>query len=297
MRMVFVGEAMVELAPEGGLYRRGFAGDTFNMAWYAQKLAPDWQTDFVSAIGDDAISAEFSGFVAAAGIGTAHLRVIPERSLGLYMISLQNGERSFSYWRSQSAARRLAEDAAALDAAFAAADLVVFSGITLAILEGQGRDRLAQALQAVRAAGARIAFDPNIRRRLWANDAEMRACLTRFAGLSDLVLASFDDEAAHFGDGDRQATLARYLGAGAAAVVVKDGAAQMLAQIGGQSYAHSPDPVQSVTDSTAAGDSFNAGFLTAWLAGQPVEAALAAGAALAGRVIQYRGALAQQALA
>lgn len=31
-----VGECMVEMAPaDGGTYRMGFAGDTFNTAWYA----------------------------------------------------------------------------------------------------------------------------------------------------------------------------------------------------------------------------------------------------------------------
>ena len=37
-----IGEAMVEMAPVGeGLYRRGFAGDTFNTAWHmAQWLGP-----------------------------------------------------------------------------------------------------------------------------------------------------------------------------------------------------------------------------------------------------------------
>ncbi len=95
MRMVFVGECMVELAPEAGLYRRGFAGDTFNMAWYARKLAPLWQVDYLSAIGTDAVSDEMAAFIAAAGIGTTHLARKASRSVGLYMISLHNGERSF----------------------------------------------------------------------------------------------------------------------------------------------------------------------------------------------------------
>jgi 2-dehydro-3-deoxygluconokinase len=297
MRLVFIGECMVELAPEAALYRRGFAGDTFNMAWYAKRLAPTWTVDFVSAIGTDAVSQEMSDFIAAAGIGTGHLFRRPDRSVGLYMISLHNGERSFSYWRSQSAARLLAEDASALAASVEGADLVTLSGITVAILDAAGRDRLAATLHAYRQKGGRVAFDPNIRPRLWANATEMRATITRFAGLSDITLASFDDEATHFGDATPAATLARYQTAGAKDVVVKNGADLMLACIAGHSLTYSGPKVAQIVDSTAAGDSFNAGFLTQWLAGAAPEAALSAGAGLAAKVIQHRGALAAEALA
>ena len=85
------------------------------------------------------------------------------------------------------------------------------------------RTTLAAALHDLRKAGGRIAFDPNIRPRLWANPRDMRDTITRFAGLSDVVLASFDDEAGHFGDADPQATVARYVAAGAGGVIVKNG--------------------------------------------------------------------------
>ena len=52
-RIVCVGECMVELAPAGdGLYRRGFAGDTFNTAWYLRrKLPDDWTVAYGTCIG------------------------------------------------------------------------------------------------------------------------------------------------------------------------------------------------------------------------------------------------------
>ena len=40
-RILCIGECMVELAPtDDGTYRQGFAGDTFNMAWYLRRLLP-----------------------------------------------------------------------------------------------------------------------------------------------------------------------------------------------------------------------------------------------------------------
>ncbi|MBJ6911804.1 sugar kinase, partial [Vibrio cholerae] len=50
-------------------------------------------------------------------------------------------------------------------------------------------------------------------------------------------------------------------------------------------------PVAQVVDTTSAGDSFNGGFLSAYLAGADLATACQRGNALAGTVIQHRGAI------
>ncbi|MGC9420788.1 MAG: PfkB family carbohydrate kinase, partial [Rhodovulum sp.] len=129
-----IGECMVELAPTGGgLYRRGFAGDTFNTAWYARRLLPaDWSVAYASCVGTDAVSREMVDFMAAEGIDTTPIRRLPDRTVGLYMIALTGGERSFFYWRGQSAARALADDPDWLDATLSGRNFIHFSGISLA---------------------------------------------------------------------------------------------------------------------------------------------------------------------
>ena len=111
MRVLAIGECMAELAPAEapGNYRLGFAGDTFNTAWYLARLRPDMAVSFQTAIGTDAISRQLREAVAGCGIGTDHIRTVPDRTVGLYLITLTNGERSFSYWRDHSAARLLAD--------------------------------------------------------------------------------------------------------------------------------------------------------------------------------------------
>lgn len=290
-RIVCVGECMVELAPAGqGLLQQGFAGDTFNAAWYLRRRLPaDWTVDYLSAVGRDAISEAMLRFMADAGIGTDHVARIEGATVGLYLISVQDGERSFSYWRGQSAARQLADDPARLEAGLAGAALVVFSGITLAILAPAARAALLQALGRVRARGATLAFDPNMRARLWPDTATMAAAVSEAARLADIVLPSFDEEQATFGDADPQATIARYRGLGAGVVVVKNGSGPMLGW-DGAFHSHQPPAITAV-DTTAAGDSFNAGFLAASLTGAPLAEAMARGAALAGQVILQPGAL------
>ena len=127
---------MVELAPAGeGLLRQGFAGDTFNTAWYARRLLPPgWTVSYGTVIGEDAVSEDMARFIAGEGLSTDALARHPDRTVGLYMISLKDGERSFSYWRGQSAAKTLADDPARLADMLKGRDNIHFSGITLAIL-------------------------------------------------------------------------------------------------------------------------------------------------------------------
>ena len=280
---------MVELAPAGdGLLKQGFAGDTFNTAWYLKRLQPGWQVEYLSAVGMDAISDAMLGFMAGAGIGTDHVARRVDRTVGLYLISLKDGERSFSYWRGQSAARTLADAPEVLARGLAGAGLAVFSGITLAILAPERRGVL---LAALRDSGAPVAFDPNMRPRLWAGRDEMAAAVAEAAGVADVVLPSFDEEAALHGDATPEATIARYRTLGPRTVVVKNGGGRVWAwdRVEGL-VSYDPAPVTPV-DTTAAGDSFNAGFLTARAGGAGLRDAVAAGSALAGRVILHPGAL------
>lgn len=293
-RIICVGEAMVEMAPSAaaGDYRMGFAGDTLNTAWYVRRaLAGDWAVEYLTAVGQDAVSDRLVGFIADAGVGTGHIARIAGRTVGLYLIELKDGERSFAYWRGQSAARLLAQDTGHLADAFDGAGIVYLSGITLAVLEGSGRANLYAALAEARAAGARVVFDPNLRPRLWADDATMCRVVMEAAALSDVVLPSHEDEATFFGDADVRATADRYADAGAGLVVVKNGGGEMLTRDGADYATHAPEVVARVVDTTAAGDSFNAGFLAAWVAGGDVAAAVRAGARLAAQVIGQRGAL------
>tara|TARA_R110002111_G_scaffold141969_11_gene207920 strand:- start:10 stop:912 length:903 start_codon:yes stop_codon:yes gene_type:complete len=293
-RFVAIGEAMVELAPAGAAdtYKMGFAGDTLNTAWYIRRaLPPSWQVDFLTAVGQDGVSDNLAQFVAAAGIGTDRIARLAGRTVGLYLIELKDGERSFSYWRGQSAARLLAADPARLRAGLAGARMVFLSGITLAVLEGDGRANLYAALAKARTAGSTVVFDPNLRPRLWPDSETMCRVIMEAAALSDIVLPSHEDEATFFGDADLKATAVRYEKSGAALVVVKNGGGEMLTLRDGVFASHTPEKVSAIVDTTAAGDSFNAGFLAEWVQSGEVAASIRAGAKLAAHVIGQRGAL------
>ncbi len=291
--LVTIGECMVELrqSDDGALYL-GYAGDMLNSAFYARRTLPgDIDVRFFSGFGTDRLSGDMRAAIHALGVTTDGSVTVPERQCGLYMIHLDEGERSFSYWRSASAARLLAHDAACLGEALAGADTVLFSGITLAILEDDGWEKLVGVIGALRRDGVRTAFDPNIRARLWPDTQEMRKRLSAAAEVSSVVLPSYDDEAIHFGDGSKAATIERYLGLGADLVALKDGADGAWIATPDMREAVPSVPVARVVDSTGAGDSFNGIFLARPMMGDtPIEAARRAVAGAA-QVITHHGAI------
>ncbi|PPB80829.1 2-dehydro-3-deoxygluconokinase [Albidovulum inexpectatum] len=294
--LLSIGECMIELAPRSeDCLTMGFAGDTFNTAWYARRsLRPGDDIDiaYLSAVGDDTPSMRMTDFIRDAGIRPI-LRVRQGRSVGLYLISLNNGERSFSYWRDSSAARSLADDLEELPVK-GQGDLVFISGITLAILPQAGRKRLYAALENARRNGVTVAFDPNLRPRLWSDTDEMRREIMRAASLADILLPSHEDEATHFGDRDPHATARRYLAACSAPgamVVVKDGPGPVRIYAGGTHWDVPTVKSPHVEDTTAAGDSFNGRFLVGLMRGEPVAEAARAACQLAAQVIGKRGAL------
>jgi 2-dehydro-3-deoxygluconokinase len=292
-RFVSVGECMVEMSGgEDGAYRLGYAGDTLNTAWYARAcLGEDWDVDYVTALGDDLYSQQMAQFFADNGIGTDHIQKVPGRRPGLYLIHQADGDRHFTYWRGQSAAKAMADVPGALNDALAGADIAYFSGISLAILAPRGRGKLLQAIHRARQAGARVAFDPNERPALWTSPRVMGSTLTAASIVADIVLPTFPDEAALFGDASPEAVAERYLSWGAEEVVVKNGAEPAYVASREASGWVAPKPGALSVDPTGAGDSFNGAYLAARAAGaSPIDAAEAAHS-LAAKVIGHRGAL------
>jgi 2-dehydro-3-deoxygluconokinase len=298
-RFLSIGECMVELSQAGeGLLRKGFAGDTFNTAWYARACLPaEWTVDYFTALGDDPLSTEMLAFMKSGGIGTGAIRRIEGKTPGLYLITLRNGERTFSYWRDTAAAKKLADDGDHLRRSLEAADILYFSGITLGILAPEAVDTLLAELRRARASGKRVVFDPNIRPRLWPNNDYMLKTIEDGARAANLVLPSFDDETTHFGDRTVSETIARYHALGVENVVVKNGAEGATLSFGGGSASHVPAVgVGNVVDTTSAGDSFNGGFLSRLVRGAAPEDAAAYGAAVAAVVVGHHGALINPAL-
>lgn len=297
-RVISIGECMVEMARgSDGRFGLAYGGDTFNTSAYLARAKV--AVAYATALGDDPYSAGIRAAAAAETVDTDLMTSLPDRMPGLYLIeTTAAGERSFWYWRDRAAARDLFEcdGAAKVVAAMAQARLIYFSGVTLSLYSARGLETMADALRSARANGAVVAMDSNYRPRGWAGDlARARATFARFWALSDIALPTFDDEQALWSDATPGATADRLAALGVAEIVVKQGSNGALVRAGGHDTpVPCPEAVTPV-DTTAAGDSFNAGYLARRLSGdEPAVAALFAHR-LAGVVIRHRGAIVPKA--
>jgi 2-dehydro-3-deoxygluconokinase len=298
--VISIGECMVELArgPDGR-FGLAYGGDTFNTAVYMARSGV--AVAYATALGDDVYSDGIRKLATAERVSGELIATKPGRMPGLYMIETSaSGERSFAYWRDRAPARELFDGGGDrnLLAAMAAARLLYFSGVTLSLFSGAGLDAFAAALSEARASGVRVAMDNNFRPRGWGGDAaascrNARPVFERFWRLADIALPTFDDEQALWGDADPAATAARLAGWGVTEIVVKNGADGALVHRRhrpANEWVGCPGEITPV-DTTAAGDSFNGGYLAARLRGEPAALAALAGHRLAGVVIQHRGAI------
>ena len=111
LRIASIGECMVELRHRSPAeLTLAFGGDTLNFAVYLARLTREQgiEVDYVGALGDDAYSDAMLAMWRAERIGTGLVARLKGRLPGLYTIRTDiRGERSFTYWRSASAAREM----------------------------------------------------------------------------------------------------------------------------------------------------------------------------------------------
>jgi len=298
-RVATIGECMIELRhTDAQTLKLGFGGDTLNTAVYLARAGrdADIRVDYITALGDDPYSQGMLDGWREEGVGTDLVARLPGRLPGLYIIRTDDrGERSFTYFRSAAAARDMLRDGRDIQLArrLAGYACLYLSGITLSILDEGQRQSLMSILDGLRAGGTQVAFDSNYRPVGWPRIDDPRKWMNEAFRRCDIVLPTLDDEQRLFGDGDAAACLARLRGIGVREIVLKLGSEGSVIWSAGASAATrvAPMTVSKIVDTTAAGDSFNAGYLYGRLTGKEPAAAAAIGNRLAAVKIQHPGAI------
>lgn len=293
-KVVLIGECMLELREgEDGVMHQSFAGDAYNTAVYQKRGFPNQDVCFMSAIGEDVVSDKLQKNCAGEGVDSRYLFRHNSLIPGVYLVQTdEQGERSFLYWRENSAARQLMSfiDQRMIESMLDC-DLVFFSGISLAVLHPRQRPAFWAMLQLLKDHGVKLAFDPNYRPRLWITSLEAREQFHQAYLLADILLPGIDDFSQLYGLNELAEILEFCQPYNINELVIKNGSNSVYCQVG-SNLIHLPiAKVETVVDTTSAGDSFNGIYLGARLQSYGIEQAVSLAAKAAGVVIQHPGAI------
>jgi len=262
--VVALGEALVEFnqtRPGEPQYLQGFGGDTSNAVIAAARAGA--RTAYLTRLGSDAFGQALLDLCAREGVDTTAVERDAQHPTGIYFVTHGAAGHEFSYLRAGSAASRMAP-AWLLGAPVSVLQqcrILHVSGISLAV-SASACDTAFEAMRVARAAGARVAFDPNLRLKLWPL-ARARACIAHAVSLCDIFLPGLDDMAALLGLHDADAIADWGHAQGAATVVVKLGADGVLLSSADPAVPRQRVPGRSVAlvDATGAGDCFDGNLL------------------------------------
>jgi 2-dehydro-3-deoxygluconokinase len=271
-----------ELAGEGEpRYLPGFGGDTSNATIAAARQGA--AAAYATRLGQDVFGDRFVALWTREGVDTRFVERDPDASTGIYFVT--HGERGhdFTYYRRGSAASRMRPGGLSADAV-ATTRMLHVSGISQAI-SADACDAVFAAVAAARERGVLVAYDTNLRLKLWPL-ARARAVILETIGQCDVCLPSLEDATSVTGLRDPDAIVDAFLARGAGIVALKLGAAGAL--VADRDQRHLVPGIRVATvDATGAGDTFDGAFLAEHLRGAPL--AVAARYANAAAALSTRG--------
>ena len=186
-----VGEILVDMIgaeKDGGFcYERKAGGAPFNLACAVAKFGA--KSGFVGAVGADTVGTFLEKFVQKQNLAYAFVEKNEKVNTTLAFVELdKNGERSFCFYRKNTADYRLPEIP---EEAFQAADTVHIGSLMLSEKEGEAY-ALALANKA-KAHGKTVSFDVNFRDDIFRDRAAAVTIYKQLIELADIVKFSEDE--------------------------------------------------------------------------------------------------------
>ena len=276
--IIALGEPLIELnRPKGAdHYALGCGGDVSNAMVAAARSGAS--AAIATAVGDDEFGRMLLALWAREGVDAASVKLNPTAPTGIYFVSHTEAGHDFSYRRAGSAASLYGAEDLPRDA-IRGAKILHVSGISQAI-STHAADAVFAAMALAREAGVLLAYDTNVRLKLWPI-ARARAVIHEAMTNIDIALPGLDDARLLVGVEDPDRIVDRYLSFGARIVALKLGAEGCLVATAEQRLRVPPHRVSAI-DATGAGDTFDGAYLAEYLqTGDPFRAALYANTAAA----------------
>ena len=264
-KAIFAGECLIELSGNISTLdtsetkmQVNFGGDTYNSAVYFARLSEkNFVTHYFTAVGDDKFSEMMLKKFLNENLNVSLIKKIKNKCPGLYSIHTDiKGNRSFSYWRDQSAAKLMMNELIDKDRLKTLNDceLFYYSGISAIILEKKFEKKLIDL-----ASKAKItAFDFNYRKNLHTN---IKAAQILFKEINELVninFVSYDDILDVYGKTDPE-EFVKNISRKNNIILLRLQDHVIYSYYGKMGKV--VVPIITAKDKTAAGDSFNGSFL------------------------------------
>jgi sugar/nucleoside kinase (ribokinase family) len=217
---------------------------------------------FCGVVGDDLFGRFMRDELDRRGVDVKGLVVAPDRSTGLTVVLARPDDRAILTHEGTIGDLR----AGSIDPEFLAAASHVH--VASYFLQGRLAPDLPALFERVRANGATTSVDPN-----WDPSERWDSGVRGLLSHTDVFLPNAT-EAVHIAGTASVDEAVIALAASAGLVVAKAGPDGAVASRGDE-LVRAPAPAVDAVDTTGAGDGFDAGFLVSWLAGDPLERALA----------------------
>lgn len=293
-RIAAIGELLVEFVAEeeGTSHRRAarYAGPFPSGApaiFIDQAARMGVASLMVGAVGADAFGSVVTDRLQADGVGLEFVERRPDLPTGIAFVGYDGrGGRGFLFTIASSAAPLVPHGAAlAQDLLDRGVDVIHVAGSSLG--HPLMRERVLATVELMLVGGARLSFDPNLRKELTAEPQAM-AAIRHLARRAAFLLPSEADARVLWPGQTFEAFAAEAVATGAQAVALKRGAAGALAMDGSGRATVAGHEVVEV-DPTGAGDCFSATFVARLLQRAPLAEALAWANAAGALAVQRLG--------
>jgi fructokinase len=235
-------------------------GAPANVAVAAARLGSE--AAFIGSVGEDLFGDFILRALKAEGVDTSAVRRCepPTRTSLAFVEVAADGDRSFTFYRSDPAADELLSVEDVSQESLSGASFVNFGSIPL--IRDPSRSAIRRAADLAEELDIPLAFDVNFREHLWKSPEAAREVVDPLLGRSRIIKMGDDELSPMLGTEDPREAAEMLLGRGAALALISlgpDGAVYATPEFSGHVPAFEVD---EILDATGAGDAFLAAALT-----------------------------------
>ena len=256
-----LGELLIDFTPCGrseagqNLFEQNPGGAPANVLTAVSRLGGS--TAFIGKVGNDMHGKLLEKTLQDNGINTENLILDDGYFTTLAFVSLENGERSFSFARKPGADTQLRKEEIREDLL---KESFIFHFGSLSLTDEPARSATIYAAQQAKAAGTVISYDPNYRAPLWKDEETAKEQMRSVIPLVDIMKISDEETSLLTDHADPEEAAKALIAQGVDCVVVTLGSEGALLCTKDLSV-RVPSRAAEVVDTTGAGDSFWGGLL------------------------------------